>query len=144
MRLNVAILFCGFLLGSAGRSSDTPRLHSAMVASRSEIQNLLKAPLPGPHMYGGGIVDGDHFRAGALRREAPGEVEIHRDDSDIFYIISGSATIMTGGEPVQPKAVSPTESSAKSIQGGVEHQVHAGDVVVIARQQPHWFKAVAG
>jgi quercetin dioxygenase-like cupin family protein len=142
MKLSIAILFAGLLLGSTDQPKETPRLQTVMVTDRNEIQKLLKTHLPGPQIYGGGIVDAEHFRVGALRREAPGEVEIHRDDTDIFYVLAGSATIVTGGQLVQRKDISAAQSTAKSIQGGVAHEVHAGDVILIAKQQPHWFKKV--
>jgi hypothetical protein len=142
MKLGIAIVL-GFLLGSAGQRQDTPRLEgSAIVIHRDQIEKLLAEKLPGPSIYGGGLVDGERFRVGALRRNAPGEVEIHRDDNDIIYIMTGDATIVTGGTPVELKKVSPKEMTAKSVTGGVSHEVHAGDIVVIPNQLPHWFQHV--
>lgn len=142
MKLSIAVFFAGLLLGSTTQPKETPRLQTAMVANRAEIQKLLQQHLTGRQIYGGGIVDAEHFRVGALRRDAPGEVEIHRDDTDVFYILAGSATIVTGGQPVQRKDISAAESRAKSIEGGIAHEVHAGDVMLIAKQQPHWFTKV--
>ena len=126
----------------SGHSNDTPRVNGAVVIRRDQIQKLLGEKLPGPSIYGGGLIDGEHFRMGALRRKAPGEVEIHRDDSDIFYIIAGEATIVTGGRPVNAKKMSEKETIAESITGGVAHELLAGDVMVIPKQTPHWFQRV--
>jgi len=124
-------------------SSDTPRLDgTAVVIHRDQVQGILRDKLPGPSIYGGGLLDANHFRMGALRRTAAGQVEIHRDDTDIFYILSGEATIVTGGTPVNPRKLSATETTADSIKDGVSNEVHSGDVVVIPRQEPHWFQKV--
>ena len=141
MKLAITILFV-FLMVSADQPQRTPRLDGAVVFSRDKIQNLLREKLPGPSLYGGGLVDAEHFRVGALKRNAPGQVEIHRDDTDIFYIIAGEATILTGGMPVNLKKTSEKELTADSITGGVSHELHAGDVMVIPKQQPHWFRQV--
>lgn len=126
----------------SARSNDTPRVEGAVVISRNEIQKLLGEKLPGPAIYGGGLIDGEHFRMGALRRKAPGKVEIHRDDTDIFYILAGEATIVTGGTAINAKKMSEKETIAESIKGGVSHELHAGDVMVIPKQTPHWFQQV--
>lgn len=141
MKIGV-VLVVGFLLGITAHPNDTPRLHGAVVIPKDRIQKLLLEKLPGPSIFGGGLVDGENFRIGALQRNAPGQVEIHHDDTDIIYILGGDATIVTGGTPLNPKRTSPTEATAVSIDGGVSHEVHAGDLVVIPKQQPHWFRHV--
>ena len=76
------------------------------------------------------------------RRDHPGEVEIHELDTDIAYVISGTATFVTGGTPIEAKATVPHESRGTSIEGGDFHQLSKGDVIVIPRGVPHWFKEV--
>ena len=139
----VIVIVLGLLFVSPNQSQDTPRLGDvAVVFPRDQIGKVLKDKLPGPSLSGGGLLDAEHFRIGALHRKAPGDVEIHRDDTDIFYIIAGSATIVTGGKPVHPKQTSGNETTADSIEGGVPHEIRAGDVMVIPKQQPHWFQRV--
>lgn len=86
----------------------------------------------------------NNFKIQAGRRMEPGEVEVHDTDTDIFYILEGSATFVTGGKPVEAKATGPGETRAKSIQGGEERQLTKGDIIVIPNRVPHWFKAVKG
>jgi quercetin dioxygenase-like cupin family protein len=71
-------------------------------------------------------------------------VEVHSNDNDIFYVLSGSATLLTGGEVIGKHAISTTEERGTSIRNGVRHQLSAGDVVVIPKRQPHWFQNVSG
>lgn len=76
------------------------------------------------------------------RRDKPGEVEIHALDTDIFYVLSGTATFVTGGTPVETKTTAPGEIRGQSIQGGDSHHLSKGDVIVIPPGVPHWFNEV--
>jgi mannose-6-phosphate isomerase-like protein (cupin superfamily) len=96
---------------------------------------------------GGVLFDGQgrNYRIQAGHRE-PGiaKVEIHASDTDIFYILDGSATFVTGGTAVEAANVAPDEIRATSIDGGESRQLAKGDVVVIPNGVPHWFKQVNG
>ena len=86
----------------------------------------------------------DTFKVLAGRRDAPGPVEIHERDTDVFYVLDGSATFVTGGKGVDMKTVSPGEIRGKEIVGGEPHHLVKGDVIVIPNGVPHWFKEVNG
>ncbi|MGE5893363.1 MAG: heme-binding protein [bacterium] len=83
-----------------------------------------------------------YFMVHASRRDKPGVAEIHTWDTDVMYILEGSATLVTGGTAVDPKEVAPGEIRGKDIIGGETRQIAKGDVVVIPNGVPHWFKEV--
>jgi glc operon protein GlcG len=76
------------------------------------------------------------------RREKPGMAEIHTLDTDIIYVVDGSATIITGGTAVDTKAIAPNEIRGKAIQGGESRRLNKGDIIIIPNGVPHWFKEV--
>lgn len=82
------------------------------------------------------------FRVNASRRDGPGEAEVHLSDTDIFYVLQGQATVVTGGEVVQPRSLSTTEVRGTHLTGGEERRLGKGDVITIPRGVPHWFKQV--
>jgi glc operon protein GlcG len=82
------------------------------------------------------------FRINASRRDGPGEAEIHLTDTDVFYVISGAAMFVTGGEVIAPRNVSSHEIRGAAIEGGEVHRLAAGDVITIPSGIPHWFKSV--
>jgi glc operon protein GlcG len=88
------------------------------------------------------LVTGDAYRVNASNRKAPGEAEVHLGDTDIFYVREGRATLVTGGQVVEPRNASPTEIRGRAIEGGQEQKLEAGDVITIPRGVPHWFKSV--
>ncbi len=71
------------------------------------------------------------------RREADGIVEWHETQADIFFVQSGSATLVVGGTLVGGDTVEPHEKRNGTIQGGIRRKLSAGDVVRIAPKVPH-------
>jgi len=71
------------------------------------------------------------------RREADGIVEWHETQADIFFVQSGSATLLVGGTMVGGETVEPHEKRNGTIQGGIRRKLSEGDVVRIAPKVPH-------
>ena len=88
---------------------------------------------------GGLLLQTNNFKIMAGRRSGPGTVEIHEKDTDIFYIVDGTATFITGGKANEVKEKSPGEFGAKEIVGGEARHLAKGDVIVIPNGVPHWF-----
>jgi len=93
---------------------------------------------------GNPLVPGEAYRVQTDRRTANGNIEIHEKETDIFYIMDGSATIVVGGTAVDPKPTRPGQMTAKDIANGQTYNLKKGDVLVIPAGQPHWFKQVNG
>lgn len=94
---------------------------------------------------GGGTVDDDpHYKVMVSTRTGGGEAEQHARETDIFYMVEGSATFVTGGTMVGAHEIAPDQTRGSGLEGGVEQTLSAGDVVTIAAGVPHWFKAVDG
>lgn len=88
------------------------------------------------------LIEVGDYKIHASRREGPGMAEIHTRDTDIAYVLQGSATLVTGGSAVGVKAIGLEEFRGTAIQGGEIRQLAVGDVVVIPNGVPHWFKEV--
>jgi quercetin dioxygenase-like cupin family protein len=83
-----------------------------------------------------------NYRVHIFHRDKPGEVEVHTKDTDIFYILEGAATFVTGGTTVGGKETAPTEFRGASMDGGVVRVITQGDVLVIPANVPHWFREI--
>jgi len=57
-------------------------------------------------------------------------------------VLQGRATVVTGGQVVQPRNLSATEVRGAELSGGEERRIGKGDVITIPRGVPHWFKQV--
>jgi glc operon protein GlcG len=76
------------------------------------------------------------------RRDSPGLIEVHEKDSDLIYVIKGSATFITGGTLMDGQSVAENEIRGNQLNGGAPQTLAAGDVIVVAAGTPHWFKEV--
>ncbi len=90
------------------------------------------------------LFEGEAYKIHASRRDGPGGAEVHGRDTDIFYILEGTATLVTGGTPVDPKTTAPDEIRAPSLDGGTSRTLAKGDIIVIPHGVSHWFKDVQG
>jgi glc operon protein GlcG len=84
------------------------------------------------------------YKVHASRRLEPGKAEIHTLDTDVIYVVDGSATLVTGGKAVDTKEIAPNEIRGTKIEGGEEHQITKGEVIIIPNGVPHQFTAVSG
>jgi glc operon protein GlcG len=88
------------------------------------------------------LLETDDYKVHASRRIEPGLAEIHTWETDVFYVLEGSATLVTGGEALAPKTIAPGEIRGSAIQGGESRRLVQGDVVIIPKGVPHWFKEI--
>ena len=72
-----------------------------------------------------------------VHREADGQVEWHETQADVFFVQSGSATLIVGGTYLNGETVAPHEKRNGTIQGGSRQKLSAGDVVRIPARVPH-------
>lgn len=88
------------------------------------------------------LVSEEHFRVSASHRAGSGQAEVHLNDTDIFYILKGSAELIVGGTVSDPQQLTPLEIRGSAIVGGESHTIAHGDVITIPSGVPHWFKHV--
>ncbi|HLJ45745.1 MAG TPA: cupin domain-containing protein [Bryobacteraceae bacterium] len=76
----------------------------------------------------------------------------HSQITEVYHVIEGNATLVTGGSIENPRE-SPAESQVVkvlngpstggvSLDGGVSRKIGPGDVVVIPPNTPHWFSEI--
>jgi mannose-6-phosphate isomerase-like protein (cupin superfamily) len=68
---------------------------------------------------------------------------LHEAQAELFYVIDGTATMLTGGKMVDP-ARNGTNLSAKAIDGGLRQVLNKGDVFIVPSGVPHQFVDLTG
>jgi hypothetical protein len=77
-------------------------------------------------------------------RDKDGLVEVHEKFADVIAIQVGNATLIVGGEVVEPASIEAGEIRGKSIQGGIRRTGSRGDVIHIGAGTPHQFLMAPG
>ena len=87
-----------------------------------------------------------------LDKPATNSVAEHDHVSEVYHVISGSATLVTGPDLVDAQRRPATNenvrllngpgSNAASIRNGVTHQLKAGDAIIIPAGTGHWFTKI--
>jgi len=70
-------------------------------------------------------------------RSRDGEAEIHENFADVFYVLDGRATLVTGGTVAGARLTKPGETRGTSIEGGARQELRAGDVAHVPAGLPH-------
>jgi mannose-6-phosphate isomerase-like protein (cupin superfamily) len=160
-----AVLFLLSLAAvSAQQMNPACKQCSASYIGRDEIQAYLKRAAAQP---ANSVVDQQiravdvgksHVDVGVVYRSAAqaegSAVAEHDLVSEVYYVIDGSATLVTGPDIVNWKA-RPADNQAvrllngpggngASIQNGVAHELKAGDSIIIPAGVGHWFTKVNG
>ena len=89
---------------------------------------------------------------GKLDKPSADSVAEHDQVSEVYHIISGSATLVLGPDIVNRQRRPATQrtvvefngpgNNGSDIPNGVAHQIKAGDVVVIPAGTGHWFTKI--
>ena len=114
------------------------------VSASAPVTAIPGAELAAAFAKGRPLLETAAYKIHASRRDAPGQAEVHDLDTDILYVLDGSATLVTGGEAVAAAPTAPDERRGAAIAGGVPRRLAKGDVVIIPNGVPHQFTAVQG
>ena len=118
---------------------------SAMADPPAQISYFEKSKVDAAFAKGAILLDGSdgrNYMVHASRREKPGQAEIHTKDTDVIYVLDGTATFVSGGEAVDTKEIAANELRGSSIRNGETRQIAKGDVIVVPNGIPHQFLEV--
>ena len=74
---------------------------------------------------------------GLTTRVKTGDAEQHRDWCDIYVVIAGDATLVSGGKLIDARTVADGEMRGSGIAGGHAEHITTGSIVHIDAQVPH-------
>ena len=69
------------------------------------------------------------------RTNQPQNASVHPAEAELFYVVDGSGTMVTGGK---------LAADNKSIEGGTPHKLNKGDFLIVPKGVPHWFSQIDG
>ena|SRR6266436_362377 len=84
------------------------------------------------------------YNANLEYRAAVGPAAVHEKDAEMFYVIDGSATMVTGGKLVNEKRNNADNLGGTAIEGGQSRQIAKGDFIMVPENTAHWFSQING
>jgi mannose-6-phosphate isomerase-like protein (cupin superfamily) len=128
-------------------SAEVQALVQKTAADRVSDQAIRVVSVNGEYNVSIGVV----HRAKTSGKDAPSGIE-HSQITEVYHVIEGQGTLVTGGALDNPKEVSPNSpvvtvlngpsTGGTAIQGGVNRKLGPGDVVIIPPNTPHWFSEI--
>ena len=116
----------------------------AVPDARSGVTYIPADQVTAAFAKGAVLVNNGNYMVHASRRDTEGQVEVHKRDADIIYMLEGSTTFITSGTVISAKTTAPDEIRSANVQGGETHMLTKGDVMIVPKGTPHWFKEVSG
>jgi mannose-6-phosphate isomerase-like protein (cupin superfamily) len=115
-------------------SADVAALIAKAKSERKEGQAVVAQP----------IVQLAPYNATLEYRAAVGTASVHEREAELFYVIDGSATMITGGKLVNESRTNPANLTGSAVEGGTSRHLAKGDFIIVPENTPHWFSAIDG
>ena len=149
------VLMAGFavILTASAAFAQQPPASAAAAASRtmvsaSDVTALIakaKAERKGDQaLLAQSMIQLAPYNVSLEYRAAVANAAVHETEAELFYVIDGSATLVTGGKLTNENRTNAANLSGSGIEGGVSRRVAKGDFVMVPEGTPHWFSAIDG
>jgi beta-galactosidase beta subunit len=135
MRRSIAVFTAAGVMLAAGAA--WPRANGTVTYIPAEQVNAAFAK-------GAVLVNQSNYMIHASRRDVEGQAEVHVKDVDIIYMLEGTTTFVTGGTLVRGRSTERDEIRGTAIEGGETRTLSKGDVIVVPKGTPHWFRSISG
>jgi mannose-6-phosphate isomerase-like protein (cupin superfamily) len=154
--LSIAAVTCAFIIGrvSAQDVQPTCKMCPGTYVSAEEFKEYLRVPSVDQQVRSVDVGKANVQVAIAHRGklDKPGGVAEHSLVTEVYYVISGSGTNITGPELVNPEQRPATNNAVRMLNGpghnatairnGVTQQLKVGDVLVIPAGTGHQFTRI--
>jgi glc operon protein GlcG len=128
--------------GASTTTMPTTAMAASTAASSESVTFIPAAKTMAAFAKGQPLIETGSYKVHASRREVPGGAEVHTRDTDVIYVLDGTAVIVTGGTVVDGKTIATDEIRGARIDGGTPQALAKGDVLIVPNGVPHWFKDV--
>ena len=148
MRILTACLVSIVLSAPAVAQQAAPTAPSRTMVSASEVQAMIakaktdrkdNAPIVAQS-----LLQLAPYNVSLEYRASVGNAAVHETEAELFYVVDGSATLVTGGKLTEEKRTNAENLSGTGIEGGQSRKVAKGDFVMVPEKTPHWFSAIDG
>ncbi len=150
LNLSLALALAAALLTAqqpAGKGKAAPQ-PAKEFASAADIQAMI-AKAKNDRKDGQAIVNQNILRLAPIQanleyRASVGPASVHETEAEMFYVVEGTATMITGGKLVGETRTNAENLSGTAIEGGSSRTVAKGDFIMVPEKTAHWFSKIDG
>ena len=118
-----------------------PKLFASAADVTALIEKAKKERKPDQANFAQPIVQLAPYNANLEYRVAGinANASIHEKEAEMFFVVEGSGTLVTGGKLRDERRTNPENLSGSGIDGGTRKRVSKGDYIMVPEGVAHWF-----
>jgi len=149
MRAAIAslIVILASSLASAQQPAPNPAASRTMVSAADVAALMAKAKAErkeGQALLAQSMIQLAPYNVSLEYRAAVANAAVHETEAELFYVVDGAATLVTGGKLTNENRTNAQNLTGSGIEGGVTRRVAKGDFIMVPENTPHWFSAIEG
>ena len=139
------------LVSSAALAQQPPAAAASPAAGRTMVSAADVAALmakakvdrkEGQALLAQSMIRLDPYNVSLEYRAAVANAAVHETEAELFYVIDGAGTLVTGGKLIEERRTNAENLSGTGIEGGVSKRVSKGDWILVPAGAPHQYPAV--
>ena len=136
------------LVSSAASAQQPPAPSPAKAVSAADVAALIaKAKVDRKDtqpLLAQSMIRLDQYNVSLEYRALVANAAVHETEAELFYVVDGSAMLVTGGKLKNETRTNAANLSGTGIDGGVSRHIAKGDFIMVPEGTPHWFSAIDG
>ena len=131
--LSLIVLFTLSIAAQRGGGQPQPSITQTTVVSAAEVET---------RTGNGNLIRLAPYNVNMELRKMGQAASVHETEAELFYVIDGAGTLVTGGKLTEERRTNTENLSGTGIEGGVTKRVSKGDWILVPAGEPHQFPAV--
>jgi mannose-6-phosphate isomerase-like protein (cupin superfamily) len=142
----VFVLASSTAFAQAPAAPPSPKLFASAADVTALVEKAKKERKPDQANFAQPIVQLAPYNANLEYRVAGinANASIHEKEAEMFFVVEGSGTLVTGGKLRDERRTNPENLSGSGIDGGTRKKVSKGDYIMVPEGVPHWFGEIDG
>jgi mannose-6-phosphate isomerase-like protein (cupin superfamily) len=131
--LSLVVLFTLSVAAQRGGGQPQPSITQTTIVTAADVA---------ARTAGGNLIRLSPYNVNMELRNMGQAASVHETEAELFYVIEGAGTLVTGGKLIDERRTNPENLSGTGIQGGVSRRVAKGDWILVPAGEPHQYPAV--
>ena len=140
----LVVLLTFSIKAQQGQKSASAAAGSATIVTAADVAAMIAKSPSDKNALGQRLIQLGSYNVNMEHRVMGQAAAVHEKEAELFYVIEGSGTIVTGGKLVEEKRTNEANLSGTSIQGGVSKKISKGDWIMVPEGVPHQIPNVDG